>query len=203
MARDRQRTSEAFVLPGERLGVIEEFVPGKGTYVENGRIYSAITGQLEIDRAKREIYIQSKTHQPLLPKVGDIVIGKVTNVQEKTMMMRIVQIGNKWLSTSFTGIMHISDSSPSYIRTMDDAFKVGDVVRAKVISTKNREFHLSTQSDNLGVIQALCIRCGSSLSINRNRLRCPICNYFDKRKLASDYSRDDTQLAKSSEVGLA
>lgn len=194
---------ETLVLPGERLGVIEEFVPGRGTYVEDGNIYSAVTGQLQVDRAKREIHVKSLTHQPLLPKVGDVVIGKVTNVSEKTMMMRIVQIGDKWLSTSFTGMMHISDSSPSYVKTMDDAFKVGDVVRAKVISTKNREFHLSTQSDNLGVIVAACTRCGAPLTFSRGRLRCGVCNYFDRRKLASDYSEGDAVFIRSKELDLA
>lgn len=199
-----RQTREVLVFPGERLGVIEEFTPGNGTYVENGNIYSSITGQLLIDSAKREAHIRPKTRQPLIPREGDIVVGEVTNVQEKTLTLKIMQIGAAQLSTSFTGIMHISDTSRSYVKTMSDAFKAGDVVRAKVISTKNREFHLSTQNDKLGVIQAFCIHCGNPLTLQRNRLRCTVCNSFDKRKLAIDYEGSDFQPVKTptSEVDL-
>ena len=198
MAKEaEQHKREELVFPGEMLGVIEEFIAGKGTYVEDGNIYSSIAGQLLINPAKREVQIQPRTHQPLIPREGDILIGKVTNVQEKNLTLRIMQIGNMQLSTSFTGIMHISDASRSYVKTMDDAFKAGDIVRAKVISRKNREFHLATQSDTLGVIQAYCVRCGSLLTLYRGRLRCNMCNSFDKRKVAADYESGDLRLEVS------
>lgn len=178
---------DMFVSPGEKLGVIEEFVPGSGTYVEDGNIYSSIIGQVLVDRSRRELLIQPKTRQPLIPRVDDVVIGEVTSLQDKTLMLKITQIGSKSLPDSFIGIMHISDVGSGYVKTMNDVFKIGDVVRARVISTKNREFHLSTQSDRLGVIQAVCAHCGASLIYQRNSLRCVRCNRVDKRKLATDY----------------
>jgi len=190
MAKEVERKSEVFVTPGEKLGVIEEYIPGKGTYVEEGRIYSSIVGQLLINRAKREVHIQPKTRQPLIPREGNIVVGEVTNVQEKNLTMSILQIGDVQLATSFTGVMHISDVSEGYVKTMNDAFKVGDVVRAKVISTKNREVHLSTQDGRLGVVQAFCVYCGAPLAHQRNRLRCVRCGEIDKRKTANDYEME-------------
>lgn len=176
-----------FVSPGEKLGVIEEYIPGKGTYVENGNIYSSITGELYRDLARREIHINPKTHQLLIPRQGDIVVGKVKNVQEKNLILDILQIGNTQLPNAFTGIMHISDVSSIYIKTTNDAFKVGDIVLAKVISTKNREFHLSTRSAKMGVIQAFCVECGNLLVRQKKHLRCARCNKLDKRKIAEDY----------------
>ncbi|MBS7659300.1 hypothetical protein KEJ28_01220 [Candidatus Bathyarchaeota archaeon] len=38
-AHEQRRNSGRFVLPGDLLGVIEEFIPNSGTYVENGNIY--------------------------------------------------------------------------------------------------------------------------------------------------------------------
>lgn len=178
-----------FVSPGEKLGVIEEFIPGKGTYVEDGNIFSLATGQLVVDRGKRELFISQKTHQPLIPKADDIVIGDVIGVQDKTLTVNILQIGNTQLPDSFTGIMHISDVGTTFVRTMSDAFKVGDMIRAKVISTKNKEFHLSTQSDKLGVVKATCIHCGGSLVNQKNTLKCIQCNRVDRRKLASDFGQ--------------
>lgn len=177
-----------FVTPGDLLGVIEEYIPGKGTYVEDGKIYSFIAGNLIVDKVKREAQVKPLTRQPLIPKEGDEIIGEVTNVQEKNLTLRIVQIDNKQSESSFIGVMHISDVSQGYVKTMNDAFKVGDVIRAKVTSIKNRENHLSTQDDKFGVIQAVCIYCGAPMVSQRNRsLKCPQCGEISKRKTANDY----------------
>ena len=178
---------DIFVSPGEKLGVIEEFIPGSGTYAENGNIYSSTTGQLFLDKGKRELLIYSKTRQILTPKIGDIIIGELTSVQDKNLSSKILQIEHTPIPGTFTGIMHISDVGPGYVKTMKSLFKVGDIIRARVISTNNREFHLSTQNDKLGVIQAACIYCGAPLIYQRNNLRCIRCNRIGKRKLAIGY----------------
>lgn len=190
MVQETKKTgNEVLASPGEKLGVIEEFISGKGTYVEDGGIYSSITGKLVLDVAKREIQIQPRTRQPLIPREGDIVFGKVTNVQARTLTTSILQINDSQIPIPFTGIMHISDVSRGYIETMNDAFKAGDLIRTKVISTKNREVHLSTQNENLGVIQALCTRCGGHLVLRRTRLRCNVCNKIEKRKIIANYGK--------------
>jgi len=35
-------------LPGDKIGHVEEFVPGKGVYAENGEIFAAVAGYVEI-----------------------------------------------------------------------------------------------------------------------------------------------------------
>jgi len=187
---EKRRESDKFIFPGERLGVIEEFLPGQGTYVEEGNIYSATTGYLQLDKINKEAQVHSQVRTPLIPKKGNIVIGHVSSVSDKTMSIDIFQIDDKIINTSFTGVMHISNTSQSYVKTMFDVFKVGDVVRSKVMSTMNREFHLTTQGNELGVIQAACSRCGDQLIIRNRRLRCPSCQVSEIRKLASDYGED-------------
>jgi exosome complex component CSL4 len=187
---EKRRESEKFIFPGERLGVIEEFLPGQGTYVENGTIYSATTGYLHLDKINKEAQVHSQVRVPLVPKKGDIVIGHVSSVQDKTMSIDIFQIDDKVINTSFKGVMHVSDTSQAYVKTLFDVFKVGDVVRSRVMSTMNREFHLTTQENGLGVIKAACSRCGSQLIIQNRRLRCPSCHISERRKLASDYGED-------------
>jgi exosome complex component CSL4 len=187
---EKRRESEKFIFPGERLGVIEEFLPGQGTYVENGTIYSATTGYLHLDKINKEAQVHSQGRTPIVPKKGDIVIGHVSSVQDKTMSIDIFQIDEKNINTSFKGVMHVSDTSQAYVKTLFDVFKVGDVVRSRVMSTMNKEFHLSTQENGLGVLQAACSRCGSQLIIQNRRLRCPSCHVSERRKLASDYGED-------------
>ena len=45
------------VLPGERLGVIEEFIPDSGTYVKDGVIYSKIVGRALMDLLSKRVSV--------------------------------------------------------------------------------------------------------------------------------------------------
>ena len=185
--RESGRKSGQFVVPGDRLGVIEEFMPGSGTYVEAGVIHSQVTGRMLLDKLNKKVSIYPLIHGVSVPKVGSIVMGQVSNVQSKSATLRISKIGKKFLSGNFTGILHISDASPDYVEIMYDVCKPGDIMRAKVISTMNRTHHLSTSENNLGVTYAFCSQCGHVLTLRRRGLQCPECGEVEKRKIASDY----------------
>jgi len=184
-----ERKAGAFVYPGEQLGVIEEFLAGSGTYIENGGIFSSGTGRLRLDLDRKEISVMPQTHIPRIPRVGSVIVGQVVAASEKSATIKIEQIDDMKLETSFTGIMHVSDVSRTYVKNLTDVFKLGDFVRAKVISTKNREFHLATREDMLGVIKAMCVICGQALTPQRNGLRCPNCGDIERRKTAADYGK--------------
>jgi len=183
------RKSGQFVVPGDRLGVIEEFVPGSGTYVEGGVIHSKVTGCTLLDKLNKKVSVYPLIRGVSVPKVGSIVEGQVSDVQSKSATLRISRIGNKLLSGNFTGILHVSDVSPEYVETMYDACKPGDIMQAKVISTMNRTHHLSTSEKDFGVIYAFCSQCGQMLTLGRPGLRCPKCGKIEKRKTASDYGK--------------
>jgi len=188
----KERKAGAFVYPGEQLGVIEEFLPGAGTYIENGEIYSSGTGRLSLDFNRKEISITAQTHLPRIPKADSVVVGLVVAASEKTATIKIEQLDDKELDIPFSGIMHVSDVSRTYVKNLTDALKVGDIVRAKVISTKNREFHLTIREDMLGVIKAICVICGQTLTQQRNGLRCPNCGEIARRKTAADYGKESS-----------
>ena len=181
-----------FVTPGEQLGVIEEFLPGSGTYVHDGGIYASEAGVLQLDVRRREILVQPKTRRPQIPKVGDMVVGQVVSTSDKTLSMRVHEINGEETSSGLTGIMHVSDLSRGYVKSVTDAFRVGDIVRATVISTKNREYHLNTEEDRLGVLRASCVYCGHPLTLYRRNLRCINCGEVDRRKIASDFGKESS-----------
>ena len=185
-----ERKSGKFVVPGDQLGVIEEFMPGEGTYTEDGVIHSKVTGHTLLDTLNRKVSVYPLIRGVNVPKVGSIVAGQVSDVQSKSATLRITQIGQKLLSGNFTGILHISDVSPGYVEIMYDVCKPGDIMRAKVISTTNRSHHLSTSEKNLGVIYSFCSHCGHVLTLGGRGLLCPKCGKFEKRKIASDYGKD-------------
>jgi exosome complex component CSL4 len=178
------------VVPGERLGVIEEFIPDSGTYVKDGVIYSRIVGRALLDLLNKRVSVYPLVNGELVPKVSNTVVGQIGNAQSDNVLVKILKIENKRLSGEFSGILHISDVSDRYIDSMNDVCKPGDIVRAKVISGKNRIFHLSTNDKNLGIVYAFCSRCSTLLEPQRYEMHCPKCGNIENRKIAPDYGKE-------------
>lgn len=192
MAQERRKQkSGQLVVPGDRLGVIEEFTPGTGTFEENGTIYSLTTGRALMDLLNKKVSVYPETHVTAVPHVGSIVVGQVSEVQNKQAAMRIFRVDNHYLTGFFSGLLHISDVSQRYVESMYDVCKAGDIMRARVISDKNRVFHLTTNDKDLGIIYAFCSRCGYSLDQKRFIMRCPECGNSERRKTATDYMKGE------------
>jgi len=186
-----EHKSGHLVLPGERLGVIEEFIPDSGTYVKDGVIYSKIVGRTLMDLVSKRVSVYPLITVASVPKVLTTVVGQVGNAQSDNVLVRIFKIGPKRLSGVFTGILHISDVQERYVKSMNDVCKPGDIIRTKVISNKNQVSHLSTRDKDLGVVYAFCSRCSSLLEPKRHQLQCPKCGNIERRKIASDYGKGE------------
>jgi len=186
----KDNSETQFVIPGERLGVVEEFMPGSGTYELNGTIYSEVTGYTVRDKLNKTVSVNPSVKRPLVPMDGDTVIGKVVNAQGKMATLSLVKIGDRTASTPFTALLHISTSSPRYERAMMEVCKATDVVRARVVNVKNRVPQLTTIGRGLGVIRTSCSRCGDPLILKGTILQCQTCMNIERRKLADDYGKD-------------
>jgi len=184
------RKSGQFVLPGERLGVIEEFIPDTGTYVTDGIIHSKVVGRALLDLLNKRVSVYPLVREARVPKLGSIVLGQVSNVQTQNALVRIFEIDKRQLSGFFTGILHISDVQLRYVESMFGVCKPGDILRARVISEKNMIYHLSTNDKDLGVVYAFCSRCGYMLELKRHEMHCARCGKIEKRKTALDYGRE-------------
>jgi len=189
--KSSERKSGNLVLPGERLGVIEEFIPDSGTYVKDGIIYSKLVGRALMDLISKRVSVYPLSNEVTVPKVSATVIGQVCNAQSDNVLGRIFKIDSKKLSGVFTGILHMSDVAEKYVKSMNDVCKPGDIIRAKVISDKNQIYHLSTKDKNLGVVYAFCSRFSSLLEPKRHEMMCQKCGNVEKRKIALDYGKTD------------
>jgi exosome complex component CSL4 len=179
------------VLPGERLGVIEEFIPDSGTYVKDGVIYSKVVGRALMDLLSKRVSVYPLINRSPVPKISATVLGQVGNAQSDNVLVRIFKIGSKRVSGIFTGILHISDVQERYVKSMTDVCKPGDIMRTKVISNKNQVFHLSTNDKSLGVVYAFCSSCSNLLEQKRHEMKCPKCGNVEKRKIALDYGKEE------------
>ena len=194
-----ERKSGLFVIPGDRLGVIEEFTSGPGTYVEDGIIHSKITGRTLLDMLNKQVSVYPLVQTANVPQVGSIVTGLVLEVRNKNAVLRIFQIGDKMLSGFFKGALHISAVSHGYVDNMFNVCKAGDIMRAKVISTENRSVFLSTVDKGLGVVYALCSRCGYTLQPGDRGLGCSECGNVERRKMSPYYGKDITHEVEQNE----
>ena len=184
-----ERRSGLFVVPGEKLGVIEEFTPGAGTYVKKGIIYSKVVGTALLDMLNKKVYVYPSARVANVPRVGNTAIGQVTGVTSKIALIRIFKIGRRPISGFFTGALHVSDVSRGYVESIFDVCKPSDIIRAKVVSVLNQTYHLSTDDRNLGVIYAFCSKCGHRLEKQKQKLTCPACGNIEKRKTSIDYGK--------------
>lgn len=184
----RDYRTPLLVVPGEKLCVAEEFSPGPGTYESGGVVYSHLIGDRVADTKDRTVKVVAKARTPTMPTDGSTVIGRVDNAHDKSVIVSIYKVDSKVLGRPFTGILHISSSSPRYERNMGDVCKTGDLIKARVFNDKNRIPELTTAGRGLGVIKAYCSRCGGVLLLTNRRLQCRECGNVERRRLADDYA---------------
>lgn len=181
-----------FVIPGDYIGVAEEFLPGNGAYEDNGKIYATLVGNLELDMSRRSANVYSKTNVVPQIKEGDIVYGEVVSVKPQMVYVDLLALEgytDKKLSANTKARIYVSQTSKQYVKSISTEFKNGDIVRARVVDTKGDAIRLSTAEDCLGVIRAVCSVCKKTLEIKDGKLECSYCSSKETRKTADDYLR--------------
>ena len=173
-------------VPGERLGVEEEYVPGNNVFVEEGQLYSKAYGALEVDNKSKKMSV-SEANRVAVPEVGDIVEGVVVGMKEDSASVTIVAIrGKKPLSGNFSGVLHVSQAAKSYVNSLFDAVNLNDRILAKVLISWS-PYQLSTADDELGVIYSTCTRCGTELVFKRGGLFCRRDKLYERKKISRSY----------------
>ena len=183
-------TKKEFVIPGDYIGVAEEFLPGNGAYEENGKIYATLVGDLDLDMSRRSASVISKTNVVPQIKEGDIVYGEVVSVKPQMVYVDLLALegySDKKLSANTKARIYVSQTDKKYVKTISTEFRNGDVVRARVVDTQGDAVRLSTAEDNLGVIRAVCGVCKKTLQMKEGKLECDYCSSKETRKTANDY----------------
>jgi exosome complex component CSL4 len=178
------------VLPGEKLSVIEAFQDGNGSYQNEGDVRSAELGMAHFDISNKIVNVEKKTKNLILPIEGLDVIAKVGSVMRRDARVDIFIIDGKPIVEPFTGVIHISDVDRQFSKDVGLAMRNGDIIKAKVINTKNRIVQLSVKGPEYGVIYAHCSRCGSLMEIQRGRIHCSKCERNERRKIAKNYGKE-------------
>ncbi|MCX8175331.1 MAG: exosome complex RNA-binding protein Csl4 [Candidatus Micrarchaeota archaeon] len=181
-----------FVVPGDFIGTEEEYLAGDGTYVEGERIYSSIAG--EVFESARKLSVRQKKSLRQLG-VGTVFVGRVENIVEPIALvsMRVGQGEDRFEETDEYAVLHASMIRKGFVKNVRDEYRIGDIIRAKIVDERNGEMRLSTDGENLGAIKAFCKSCRHPLKLEARLLKCENCGQKDSRKIASDYRRADVQ----------
>ncbi len=178
----------SIVLPGEKVATTEELIAGKGTYEEDGIIRASIIGIFRVDRRNMKAYVEPTTSAPLLLHEGDTAICEVRQIGEAMAIVRILHVAgkNRQIAGEKDGAIHISNVSEEFVEDLRKKFRIGDIIRARVIRVEPA-VQLSTKGKEFGVIKAFCTNCRNALIRKKHSLECPVCGRKEERKITEDY----------------
>jgi exosome complex component CSL4 len=203
MIKDKHAVTPIF--PGEQVALIEEFEGGKNTYITDGTIRSKAVGTRVYDFKRRIVKINPK-NSPMLPKIGDVLVGYIEMLFGSMMSVRVLYINEKKSYAGFSAIASArtggggsNNSGGGGWRERGDRrgrtiFRVGDIIRGRVISLLNSTIHITIDEKEFGVLYTLCFNCGGDTVRVHNSVKCIECGVYEERKLTHDYGRETFRL---------
>ncbi len=130
------------VVPGEELAVGMDYVPSTGTYRDGDKIVASQLGMVNITGRVIKLIPLSGRY---MPKVGDTVIGKITNMSFSSWF---VDIGY-----AYEANMSLKEATSEYIDRGADLskyFDFGDIIVAKIVNVnKSNAIDLSMKGPGL------------------------------------------------------
>lgn len=193
---DNGQYTKTPIIPGEHLSSIEEFESGKNTYIDNGTIRSTAVGKKVYDFRTRIVRIDRK-NSPMLPKIGDVLVGYVEMLFGSMLSIRILFINEKKSSSGFSAITSARVSGGGWGRDRGDRrggkaiFRVGDIIKGRVVSMLNSTIHIVIDEKEFGLLYTICYNCGGdTVRVNNNTIKCIECGLYEERKLTHDYGKD-------------
>jgi exosome complex component RRP4 len=128
------------VIPGQILGEIPAFKPGRGTFVENKKIYAERLGVLNIQDNFIDIIPLKGRYEPI---VDDFVIGVVEEASTSNWMVDI--------NAPYPALLHVHEV-PWEIEFADTEkyLNTGDAILAKVLSVdESKKLQITLNDRNL------------------------------------------------------
>lgn len=179
-------------VPGERLGSLEQFQPGKGTYIRHGYVYSSLAGfrHVVVGKAESEtpvIHVTREQEKHVVPEIQSVVTCKVTNVNPRFCKVAILGVESTPLKETFRGLIRKEDVRATEKDRVEiyKSFRPGDIVLAKVISLGDAQSYLlSTAENKLGVVFAKSEAGAMMVPISWCEMQCPKTRAKEYRKVA-------------------
>ncbi|MFH1835945.1 MAG: exosome complex RNA-binding protein Csl4 [Methanobacteriota archaeon] len=174
---------------GDYLGTIEEYVPGDGTFAEDGKIFAASVGKSNLDKDKREVSVSTKNLGK--PAVGQIVYGDVMGFRKNVVTIIVSKIKDFKGDVDFKSEIYVSNISDKYVEKPESLFGIGDIVEAEIVKIEGNTIDLSTKGD-FGVVKAFCKVCRRPLVLSEKQegtCDCDSCGNNEQRKIGKNFNK--------------
>lgn len=185
------KQDKEMVYPGSFLSTEEEFVAGKNaTENENGVVSSTCVGVKEFDLKEREVNVKQKTKIVKPLEEGSIVIAVVRLVKQHAALVEMLSAEKNGETRKILGSfarIPVRNISEEFVENVKDMFRVGDLVKARVVELSPWGIDLETRDKDLGVVKAFCIKCRNPMKLLGRDLKCPVCGDSSPRKVSKDY----------------
>lgn len=171
------------VVPGERIGVVEEYIKGEGVFEAGGVIYSSHLGFLNLKDLEVSV---RPVRSPILPlRPGEIALGEIRSADRNNFNLLLTLLLRPRVGFL---IPPVHANMPK--RASNLGARPSDLVIVMIESIENGQVTVTMSgSGELGVIRSICETCGSTLDRGVGyTLICRGCGriYLDK-KLSSRY----------------
>ncbi|MCQ2972598.1 MAG: exosome complex RNA-binding protein Csl4 [archaeon] len=180
-----------FVMPGDAIGIIEQYLLGEGTYDDEGDIKSSVLGNVKIDSNMKTISVEASAGAPGLLKIGDSVYGQITNIRNQRVNVKVDRMkdSDRPLALPYMAAINISKAKDGYLNKLTDAFRIGDIIQAKVDKITGDNIDLRTTDPEDGVVKAICTRCRGFMytTEKENEVQCYKCNRKELREVSINY----------------
>ncbi|KAJ1823109.1 hypothetical protein LPJ56_000445 [Coemansia sp. RSA 2599] len=185
----------AFITPGRRLGIAQEYEAGSGTYVRNGTIYSSILGTKKISEKsegaeKPTVSVEKADSKFAIPVIGSEVLARVVRINPRAASVAIMMVGSTPCQEDFQGIIRVQDirATEKDLVQMINSFHPGDIVRAEVISLGDqRSYYLATTKNEHGVVFAQSADANAMVPVSWEEMQDPKTGAIEKRKCAKTF----------------
>jgi len=176
--------SENKTIPGDKIGIIEEFESGKNTFEDGHNVRATVIGTVEIDKKSRIAQVQNITTSGI-PEVDDVVIGTVAAVMSSMIAVSIDYVNNIRTKSNVECICQTR-----HFRKKNIAL-VNDIVVLRITAHKNGTIHASIDEPEFGVLFTKCKKCGGHVIPMRDAIKCTECNWIDERKLSNNFGKNN------------
>lgn len=182
------------VYPGSFLGYEEEFLAGENAYsTDEGSVNSEAVGRPVVDSASHLASVSKSNRRVKIIQRGAIVYGVVSAVKQNNVLVvlkRAESEGEGFVVHDSNASLAVFNIAQSYVNDIQDMYRIGDVIRAKVIDVTSYGVELETKAPDLGVIKAYGIHSRKPLHLINGVLRDPATGAAENRKISTLYSED-------------
>ena len=159
MGEELLRKEREFLIPGEKIVESMNYLPGKNCFREGNSIYAKRIGLLSVTNRVVSIIPLNSVY---MPKVGDMVIAEVEDIQSNGWILDIKSPSYAYLPLS--GIREFIDTSKT---DLSKVYDIGDALYVKIVSAN------SSGSIHVAMTDSRCRKFTGGIIISINPAKVP------------------------------